>query len=111
MSYANALRKPIGFDFKNAYFPDLKESVKGKIKEPKSIPPKVTIVEKKECSICQDTINGDLIRLPCNHHFHQGCIYEWFEIRNTCPLCREIIDKNSLYREREFFVSDFPMLV
>ena len=72
----------------------------------------LTHIVEKECSICKDNIDDrDLVRLPCKHYFHKDCINEWFEIRNTCPLCRKIIDKNSLYRERELFVSDFPMLV
>ena len=30
----------------------------------------------------------DCISLPCDHIFHQACITKWFEIHNTCPLCR-----------------------
>ena len=52
-------------------FKGVKESVKGKIKEPKSIPPKVTIVEKKNAAFVKILLT---IRLPYNHHFHQGCM-------------------------------------
>ena len=45
---------------------------------------------KKECSICLDNIKiGDkYIILPCIHFFHEVCIKNWMNERNTCPLCK-----------------------
>ena len=56
--------------------------------------------QKISCYICQDTIFKDekIIKLDCNdqpHYFHSGenkeeCpgILPWFELNNTCPMCR-----------------------
>lgn len=43
----------------------------------------------ENCSICLDTFgNKNIIKLQCNHNFHKKCIYQWFHINITCPLCR-----------------------
>lgn len=54
-----------------------KENEQGKIEFPK-------------CTVCLMEINEgmDSISLPCEHIFHDNCIIQWFEIHNTCPLCR-----------------------
>ena len=45
---------------------------------------------KRECAICLDNINnGDtFIILPCIHFFHDICIKNWMNERNTCPICK-----------------------
>lgn len=44
----------------------------------------------KECSICLDNYNptDKIIKLPCNHIYHQKCINEWFSKSKSCPMCR-----------------------
>ena len=42
-----------------------------------------------ECPICQEFIQDDLIRLPCNHRFHLNCVREWVQRHNNCPTCRK----------------------
>ncbi|GMF25903.1 unnamed protein product [Phytophthora lilii] len=45
------------------------------------------------CSIC---LNEDpsadetrpMVSLPCDHHFHEDCVIDWFSTSTTCPLCR-----------------------
>jgi hypothetical protein len=43
------------------------------------------------CIICfEDFKDGDNVTtLPCNkkHSFHEKCIKNWLEQKNTCPLC------------------------
>lgn len=42
-----------------------------------------------KCSICLDNFNHEcIIKLKCNHLFHQNCIHKWFRINIRCPLCR-----------------------
>lgn len=50
-----------------------------------------------KCTICFDDYReGVGIKfLPCNHHFHEECIDEWFNIKDSCPLCKKHI--NLLY--------------
>lgn len=49
---------------------------------------KVEVKEiSEECTICLE--NGTQHVLPCGHHFHHHCIYQWFEHPPpTCPICR-----------------------
>ena len=49
----------------------------------------------KECSICFNVIQKeDLCTLDCNHSFHKICIYKWFIKTNTCPICRQDLNKD-----------------
>ncbi|KAL6507383.1 hypothetical protein OROMI_000562 [Orobanche minor] len=27
----------------------------------------------------------------CSHHFHLGCIYEWMERSDDCPVCGKVM--------------------
>lgn len=49
------------------------------------------------CTICLNDYNdGEKIKtLPCQHHFHVGCIDEWFNVDDICPLCKKPV--NILY--------------
>ena len=50
-------------------------------------------INNEECCICKDEIKEG-IKLKCFHIFHKTCIIEWFNINQTCPLCRtDFIDK------------------
>lgn len=40
------------------------------------------------CAICLgDLCQGDS-RLACTHQFHDACIQEWSEFKQSCPCCR-----------------------
>ncbi|GMH08096.1 hypothetical protein Nepgr_009936 [Nepenthes gracilis] len=47
----------------------------------------VLLPEDSECCIClaQYIEGAELCSLPCNHHFHYGCISRWLQINATCP--------------------------
>ncbi|XVF44305.1 hypothetical protein PTKIN_Ptkin02bG0109900 [Pterospermum kingtungense] len=41
------------------------------------------------CPTCLDeyTPENPKITALCSHHFHLGCIYEWLERSESCPIC------------------------
>ncbi|KAL4638433.1 hypothetical protein ACB092_03G146900 [Castanea dentata] len=41
------------------------------------------------CPTCLDeyTPENPKITTRCSHHFHLGCIYEWLERSESCPIC------------------------
>jgi len=57
--------------------------------------PKVTIAAEQtelNCSICFDDFKleeTETRKLPCNHLFHEKCIFPWLQINGTCPVCRK----------------------
>ncbi|XP_074566328.1 E3 ubiquitin-protein ligase At4g11680-like [Curcuma longa] len=62
----------------------------------------VLSAEDAECCICLSPYEDgvELRELPCNHHFHCGCIDKWLRINATCPLCKfNIIKSNNTGRE------------
>lgn len=51
----------------------------------------VRVVKRdRECSICQEEFCGDqsVLKLPCRHAYHEGCLMRWLEGHTTCPVCR-----------------------
>ncbi|GJN15934.1 hypothetical protein PR202_gb02881 [Eleusine coracana subsp. coracana] len=60
---------------------------------PPSPPPTVKApagVAGSVCAVCTEDIAvaDAVVRLPCAHWYHHGCIAPWLGIRSTCPLCR-----------------------
>ncbi|KAM7267148.1 hypothetical protein ACFE04_009314 [Oxalis oulophora] len=45
--------------------------------------------EEDVCPTCLDeyTPENPKIITKCSHHFHLGCIYEWMERSENCPIC------------------------
>lgn len=46
------------------------------------------------CPTCLDeyTLENPKIVTQCSHHFHLGCIYEWMERSDTCPMCGKMME-------------------
>ncbi|KAK9052657.1 hypothetical protein SSX86_029287 [Deinandra increscens subsp. villosa] len=46
------------------------------------------------CPTCLDeyTSENPKIVTQCSHHFHLGCIYEWMERSDTCPMCGKMME-------------------
>ena len=51
-----------------------------------------------DCPICYSN-DGTMVKLACNHLFHEDCIKQWLERNNlTCPICRGIVGPATLKR-------------
>jgi hypothetical protein len=49
-------------------------------------------VTPQNCSICQDSISSECVRLRiCQHAYHRSCIQTWFGASVRCPVCRRDI--------------------
>ncbi|KAL0924895.1 hypothetical protein M5K25_005755 [Dendrobium thyrsiflorum] len=49
--------------------------------------------EEDVCPTCLEeyTFDNPRIILQCSHHFHLGCIYEWMERSELCPVCGKVM--------------------
>lgn len=46
--------------------------------------------EELKCAICFDEMSDNIIKLKCNHYFHEHCIKEWLcKCNNKCPICKQ----------------------
>ncbi|CAA0820308.1 RING/U-box superfamily protein [Striga hermonthica] len=45
------------------------------------------------CPTCLEeyTVENPKINTKCCHHFHLGCIYEWMERSDNCPVCGQVM--------------------
>lgn len=48
------------------------------------------------CSICLEKLDKPLLEPNCQNIFCGSCIFKWIEKKNTCPLCRNIVDVSKL---------------
>ncbi|XP_064956922.1 E3 ubiquitin-protein ligase At3g02290-like isoform X2 [Musa acuminata AAA Group] len=48
------------------------------------------------CPTCLEeyTSEDPKITMQCSHHFHLGCIYEWMERSDACPVCGKGINSS-----------------
>lgn len=63
------------------------------------------------CSICFENSSHNLesndifwIKLGCEHFYHQQCLDKWMMIKNTCPMCRNIIIDESKWENIQSFL-------
>ena len=51
-------------------------------------------INEHSCPICLDSLVDNSITLEhCRHEFHSVCMQPWVKDHNTCPLCREVMQK------------------
>ncbi|KAJ8484117.1 hypothetical protein OPV22_016620 [Ensete ventricosum] len=50
-------------------------------------------VREESCIICFEELDEgvEVMRMPCKHAFHGGCLTRWLESSHVCPLCRHAI--------------------
>jgi hypothetical protein len=57
--------------------------------------------KRDSCAICMEEY-GRMYTLSCNHSFHKDCISEWLCWKRTCPVCRQVVEKNKLNDFRQY---------
>jgi hypothetical protein len=49
------------------------------------------LIKNDICVICFCQLNDTVIQTTCNHQYHLHCITQWYQIKNLCPLCKNVI--------------------
>ena len=55
-------------------------------------------ISYESCVICISNLNSDsdkLRLLPCQHVFHESCLFSWLKMHAICPLCRHVLKENT----------------
>ncbi|KAL4232037.1 hypothetical protein ACF0H5_009615 [Mactra antiquata] len=47
------------------------------------------------CAICYQSLNSARIT-ACGHYFHGCCLRKWLYVKDSCPLCHQQINENSV---------------
>ena len=59
-------------------------------------------LEFPRCAICLDDLKEKGTLMPCGHLFDKGCITNWLEEHNQCPVCRlELPTNDADYESRK----------
>ncbi|XP_062699011.1 E3 ubiquitin-protein ligase Kcmf1-like isoform X1 [Aedes albopictus] len=60
----------------------------------------------QDCTICMEPMvtTSNIEKLQCGHPFHSGCISNWLQNNDNCPLCRAPV------RNRGKFIDDDEFL-
>lgn len=50
--------------------------------------------EDTKCSICQEEyVIGDQVgKIGCEHGYHMGCLRQWLQLKNWCPICKASVE-------------------
>lgn len=45
---------------------------------------------EEECGVCLEGFEeGEKLRkMPCEHYFHESCVFKWLQVSRLCPYCR-----------------------
>lgn len=52
--------------------------------------------KNKTCPICLEEDISELSQLKCDHMYCDSCIRTWLKENNCCPLCRFVIENNTI---------------
>ena len=49
----------------------------------------------KNCTICLEKMNKNIVVFKCKHFFHYDCVFKWLFEKNYCPLCKKELIRNN----------------
>ncbi|ODO06723.1 hypothetical protein I350_04082 [Cryptococcus amylolentus CBS 6273] len=57
----------------------------------------------KDCPVCKDDFQVDdaVVRIPCQHTFHDDCLVPWLKQNGTCPVWQVSVLRFSLVSEED----------
>jgi hypothetical protein len=59
-------------------------------------------IKDNECMICIEPLKKNKSKeLNCKHIFHIECIQKWYNVQQTCPICRTEIDPNEIDKKNK----------
>jgi len=66
---------------------------------------------KQKCAICLEQYDKErsIITMDCGHSFDEPCLINWLKIKNTCPLCRVQMKKDSSEKGKDESPSPMDM--
>jgi len=59
--------------------------------------------------LAEYTEENPKIVTKCYHHYHLGCIYEWMERSENCPVCGKVMF--TWYFLNDFLFSEFAQFI
>nr|XP_043636107.1 probable E3 ubiquitin-protein ligase RHG1A [Erigeron canadensis] len=65
------------------------ETILKHLKQKQYVLPEASLAAEP-CCICQEEYKDgdDLGTLECGHDFHHGCVKQWLQQKNSCPICK-----------------------
>jgi hypothetical protein len=58
-----------------------------------------------DCIICIEPLKKNKSKeLNCKHTFHIECIQKWYDVQQTCPICRTVIDPNEIDIDEPYYI-------
>jgi hypothetical protein len=68
---------------------------------------------EETCPICQENFISDghgPVLLECKHLFGRGCLVQWLQDNNSCPMCRRTLYASENEEENEYYGGDIDAL-
>lgn len=75
------------------YWKEKEVQVLNKIKNLES---RIQSMIRENCPICYECVRDPLLEPGCQNVFCGKCLFSWLESNNSCPMCRQHIDKSKL---------------
>lgn len=62
----------------------------------KNLESRINTMVRENCPICYECVRDPLLEPGCQNVFCCKCLFSWLESHNSCPMCRQEINKSKL---------------